>query len=417
MAYAADYKIKYFDQFGIFLYEFEKFIELDIERTKNEIGTLNIVLPGSFYSISDFKKDYRCEVWRNGSLVGNTCWFLQRVEKTLKNSCDVEFTLTFADSMDLLNRRVNANYSSDGFISVGTVTAPADDAMKIIFDFNYNNTTTDSGGPPDYPVIINTNSGPPLAVVQAYSDIGSDLTGRQLDILYEGFKSEGAVLTTNSSFIKVYDALKEIADSAIVIENASSKIEFYNNIWFDIVYTPKTDVDDETFTFKTWVGIRGNDLRNNKFVGPDHNNLIDAVYINDWANRADIAYVAGSGYHDAQAVGQATLPVQSNSYFYSLPFGPVEIVTSYDTTATATGDELDAEGFKALGKNISTKQITGTILNIDEFDFITDYNYGDVLSLAWDDVVESIEITSFNINVSGKEETIDIPLSVITEKL
>jgi len=144
----SNYQIKLFDQFGNDLFEITDYLQFELERTKNEVGTLNIALPGTGYSINDFKKDYRCEVWRNGSLVGNTCWFLQRIEKALLNQCEVEFTLTFADSLDILNRRVNTHYSSDGFVSVGSLTGAADDVIKILFDFNYISTTTDSGGPP-----------------------------------------------------------------------------------------------------------------------------------------------------------------------------------------------------------------------------------------------------------------------------
>ena len=237
-----------------------------------------------------------------------------------------------------------------------------------------------------------------------------------MDITYEAFRTDAAIVTTNSSFITIYEAMKQVADSAYVLEDTANTIEYYNNVWFDIIYSPKTGNTAATFELKTWVGVRGDDLRATQFIGPEYDNLADAVYIDDWSNRADIAFVAGDGDHALQAVGQATLPIGFNSYYYALPFGPVEITTTYDTTSAVTGDELDAEGIKALGNSINTKTIDGSIVNTGDFDFITAFDYGDIMTLSWDDIHETIEVSSFTISVSGEVEEINIPLNII-EKL
>lgn len=413
-----NYQIKLFDQNGNALTELQEYIQFEVTRKKNDIGTFSIVLPGQFYSVGDFKKDYRAEVWRNGELVGGTCWFLQRIEKGFTGDTqETEFILTFADTIELLSRRVNANFSCESAQCPGHLQGQGDDIIKVLAKFNFGDLVdTDTSTAPDTPWNITGPGIIPPAVTNAYSILEDGVYSRQLPIEIGTYNAEATVINVVNSFRNLLEAYQEIANTVYVTEDENNDIPFYNNLWFDIEYIPRTNTSPEKFELKTWVGIRNRDLRNLVFIGPEYNNLANARYIDDWSSRADIAYVLSDGDHELQIIGGTALPSKINSYYYSLPFGPVEIVTDFQTNSLApTSQELIDAGLEVLGESILTKTINGTLITTKDFDFITHFNYGDILTLTWDDVAEFVEINEFTISVSGNEETINIPLNLIEE--
>lgn len=410
-----DYQITLYDQDGNFIKDLIDYEQFELTRIKNEIGTFTIVLPSVTHDITDFSCDYRAEVFRKGELVGDTCWFLQRKELVLDGLSE-KITLTFADAVDILTRRVNAYLSCDsGEQCMGSLVDAADDMMKVLFKYNFTDLAASGGAAEAYPDTslltdpMDTQGIIP-AVTSAYASIGETvLSGRTMPIQCDQYLQDGVVLTQEFSFTQVFEALQGIA-------TASSAIPFddlTHNIWFDIEYSPETLTQNSSFLFKTWVGIRGQDLRDEVSIGPTFGNLTNAVFVDDCSQKADIAYILSDDDVAGTVVWYAALDPTSNDYYYNLPFAPVEIVADLPND-NVDADQLEGEGLSLLGASAQTKSLSGDIVTSKYFDFMTHFNYGDLLTLTWGSISETVEIAEFTITVdSDGSEVINIPLVIL----
>lgn len=411
-----DYQIKIFDQFGNYLHDIDDYQEFEVTRIKNDIGTFTIVLNTINHSIHDYRADYIAEVYRKDKLIGNTCWFLQRKELAQDDEGKALITLTFADTIDIISRRINAWFSCDNPQCFGALQDLADDMMKMLMKFNFGSLvdpSTDPAVTPDVspgasPVSV---QGVPPAVSIVYNEIYNTLDARQMGIIIDEYRSEGVLVANEVSFVDVLSALQDIANTSLAIRMD----DLTHNIWFDIEYVPATIYSEREFIFKTWIKHRGNDLRSSVFIGPEYGNLSEPVYIDDYSQRGDIAYVLSDGDNNTQTVGVAYLNKIDNAYYYTLPFGPIELVTDFSQD-NAAQELLEGEGLAVLGNASKTKSLNGTIIVSKNFDFMDHFNYGDLLSLRWSDVQEDVEVAEFTINVNedGIEE-ITIPLVIIND--
>lgn len=193
-----DFQIKIFDQYGNFIEELVDYESFEITRIKNDIGTFTIVLNALNHKITDYRADYRAEVYRKGRLVGDTCWFLQRKELTTQNNKDT-ITLIFADTIDILSRRINAWYSCDNPQCFGALWDIADDLMKMVVRFNFGDLVDPLSDPVTTP-LVSTGASPvdvqgvPPAVSLAYNEIYGDLSFRRMDFTIEEYKGQGIVI-------------------------------------------------------------------------------------------------------------------------------------------------------------------------------------------------------------------------------
>lgn len=418
-----DYEIKLFDQNGTSLGVINDYSTFELTRIKNDIGTFNIVLPESNYDYESFLFDYRVEVYRKNKLVGDTVWLLQRKEKVLNSACDTEIVLTFADTIDIIRRRYNTWYACDAPQCFSTMEGAADDIMKLLMQYNFGNLVEPDLDPITYPFVplnmspMTVQDGDDIltpAVTDTYNAIyNTHETARQMPINIEGFRGNGIIITQEFSFINVLDALQDVASGSY----ADKRENLIHNVWFDIIYSPATLNSPATFKFDTWVGSRGQNNINKVYVGPDYNNLTGVTYIEDWSSRGDIAYVLTDSELTGQTIGSAYLNPIQNAYFYNLPFGPIELVTDYPSQTddiTPNQNLLEGEGLVILGSSANTRSLDGEIINSGNFDFMTHYNYGDILTLSWGTSKENVEISEFTLSVNEDGiETITVPLNLL----
>ena len=416
-----NYEIKIFDEDGISLGKLNDFSQFELSRTKNDVGTLNISLPAIHYNFEDFRNDYRVEVYRNNKLIGDTCWFLKRKELSL-TSGESTLVLTFADTIDILKRRVNAWFGCESPQCFGTIQATPENLLRFLAKSNFGSLVGASGEvttdlPPDFGSI---SAGVVPAVEYAYRQIYGAAETDVLEkhraipsLIIDGYSPINIATDLNVvqeiSFVEVLSAMQDVANTAF----ATPREDLQHNIWFDIIYSPATPITEARFEFNAWAGVRGRDLRNTKFIGPNYGNLNNAVLTEDYTNKGDIAYVLTDGAETTSVIGSAILPVETNKYFYDLPFGPTEIVTDFGQE-NADATVLEGEGLATLGMLNKVRTLDGNIVNTKNFDFGTDYNYGDILTMSWGDILESVEIAEITISLDGNGvETITVPLSIL----
>ena len=419
-----NFVLKYFDEFGNYLYDFDEVITFSTSRKKNELGITEIKLSFSSYNYLDFQEDRRLEIHYIDEIDGelklfdSTCWFLRAIDVDFSSGVG-EITLTFEDSITLLSRRVVAwlgisaieidaeNSYAPNYPS--TIRQSYLDIIKLIFFYNYSdgvsrptaantkwNTWTPLtnfvGTPDSYPGISFWQS-------QVYD---GNMENRKFDITMEPPDDTGLnpsdIPASKHDFISVLTAMKQVADAA-ALKN--------QNIWFDIIYTPATDNSSSSFHFKTFYNTRGIDRTeigaNNLVIGPYHGNVTNFRYSIDWSEKKTIIYAAGSGDNEARQVNSSIIDVVSNAY----PFQPIEgfITPQSNDSLNALKIEADKELIRSQPKTI----FSGKVVSRPGTKFATDFFYGDKLQFTFLDLNSRVEVSEYTIDVNVDGVSIDIP--------
>ena len=396
------YDLKYHDENGNYLFSFDTPLSFTYERTKNDIGTAEIVLPAELYSQEDFQCDYILEIHRENEDTGDlefvteTAWFLRSAEFELDDECRENVTLTFLDNISLIDRRAIPWYSENIGDYPSHYLLPSDDIIKLIAYHNWGaGTTTPVTNHPNGPFL---NAPPPPAqVLTAY---GGDLTLRRFDILIEGYELLASAVESKHDWISALAAMKNVAKLA---KNAG------DNLWFDIVYIPSTNNILSSYQLNTWVGKRGQDKTASVFVGPEYGNMINATYTLDWSNEATVVFLAGAGQGAARTIGQA----QNLDATASKPFYPIETVIS-NTEIDFQNAADSAAQIELQGRGVQ-RAVSGTLLSTFPTRLFEDVQYGDVVTVDWRDVAFPAEISSFKVEVTSDGEKITMPLNLLEE--
>lgn len=415
-----NYELRLYDAYGAYKFSIDDFVNLEYSRKANDLGIATITIYGSKHDVFDFQRDDRLEIYRytnknNKILVGDTCWFLRKQEVEIESDCSVTMILTFYDTIHLLTRRVVA---WSGRLDVGYVShllQNYDAMLHLIMYFNYGAGTTSeilnmnslvTGVPAQNLTSLSGNTTSTIRSWQflPYGSSISDLAKRRFDIILP-IPSNDSTLSGTQRFENI-TCLKAMQDIANVSKLRGEKL------YFDILYTPANTEVAETFTFKTWVNIRGNDRTNkyNKYiVGPQYGNLTDTSIIRDWENEATIAYVAGNGQDENKIYASARSSIIPNSPFY-----PIEIFGSEDFGDDELGIQNPAEGITAaqilLAESAAVETITGSIINNDKMDFFVNIQPYDVVIAEYKGFQQLVPLDEYNVTVSESGEEIIIPL-------
>jgi hypothetical protein len=314
------YELKYFTDTGGYVLSFEDVQAFQYSRVKNDVGIAVVEIPGT-YSMSLFENDYRLEIHRfneqsgQHELQGDTCWFLVKAEKVLEDDGNSTITLTFQDTLGLVSRRIVAWHGKDIFNYPSIMLETFDDIISLIFFYNFGDGTISPTAAnagigaftPSSP--FSGNPGLQSWQLQVYSN---DMVQRQFPIALQE-PSSMSVATPNVIRFDMETCLQAMQE----VSNAAS-IEG-ENVWFDIVYSPASTTANETFTFKTWVGIRGQDRSAGTArvtIGPEYGNISNASITKDWESHATIAYVGGNGDNDLRTMNSVTTGEDVTKPFY-----------------------------------------------------------------------------------------------------
>ena len=410
------YDLRLYDCNGAFIYSLQDIISFTFNRKANDLGICTVTLTSTSYNIYDFNKDYRLEIYRhyNGKakLIGDTCWFLRKYELDVGSQ---EITLTFYDTIHLLTRRYAA---WSGRLDPGYVThmlEEYDSMMHLTMYYNYGQGTTseillaDELNTSVPNVNLTDLNGALLGTIASwqYLPYGSNvaaLINRRMPIILPLPAANSTIGGTEKfEHLSVLEVLQNIAN----VSNLKGE-----KIYFDIVYSPATPSNDETFTFRTWVGLRGTDRTqpNNLYiVGPEYGNLIDGVVVKDWEKEATIAYMAGSGENETRIYASAKRDELDNCPFY-----PIEIMGSESFGEEGSGFHNPPEGISAaqllLAENAAIETLTGTIINTDDLNFFENVKPYDVVIANYKDFQINVALDEYEVNVDNSGEEIKIPL-------
>ncbi len=400
------YELKYFTSTGGYMLSFEDVQAFQYTRVKNDVGVAVVDIPGT-YPMSLFQSDYRLEVHRFNALTGqhelqgDTCWFLVKAEKLIEDDGNSTITLTFQDTIGLLARRIVAWHGKDIFNYPSIMLEAFDDIISLIFYYNFGDgtvspTAANAGiGAFTPSSLFSGNPGLQSWQLQVYN---SDMVLRQFPITLQPPASL-AVATPNVIRFDMEDCLSAMQE----VSNAAA-IEG-ENVWFDVVYTPATTTSAEVFTFRTWVGIRGQDRSagtSRVTIGPEYGNISNASITKDWESHATIAYVGGNGDNDLRTMNSVTTGEGLQNPFY-----PKEIfVNASNSDNTAA---LIAEANAALFENRASITFGGTLVSRPPTEFGRDFNYGDLVFAEFEDVQEPVEVSEYQVVVDDGGEEITIP--------
>lgn len=397
------YDLRMYDSTGHRIGNLNAAVEYEFGRQKNDVGACSILLPGEFYDDNIFRKDNILEIWRYDerkdtlTLVGKTIWLLRRIERRLENKTKL-IELLFYDTIDILRRRVIPWYGIEpekAFIDdyPSTFLQPLDDMLKMIFFHNFGAGALDPTLNTQAPVNLGGPSIPPSV----------NTFVRPENIQLEGYTSSAPVARVDFAWKTVLDAMKDVVSIA----------ETYNvSLWFDIEYTPGTETNIGGLIFKTWTGLRGQNLTNIIKFGEGFGNLDNISFIEDYTEEATIMYAIGEedpqiddGIAEILTVSVFNSAANSDGFFY-----PIEaVVTAEGDVAGKDLELLESQARVALAARSPVLTITGDVIQ-QGFLFTQDYNYGDLVTAVWEDFQFPAELTKFNISVSKDEEKITIPI-------
>lgn len=230
-------------------------LNLDYTRVINNVGVINLLLPGTF-DRSILHADQRIEVWRapeGGAMKVRRIYFIRRItDSTDEGNLRSILVEGFDTNMLLILRIIAAAAGS----ADAAKTAAIDDMMKAI---------------------VRESSGTLAAAARqfntSYFSVQADLTA-------------GPSITKSFSWRNVHNVLLDLAEAA---RQAGTEV------YFDIVPTTPT-----TFEFRTNTGQPGMDHTYPNGVSPvifslENGNLRNPKLIEDWSEELTYIYAAGQG--------------------------------------------------------------------------------------------------------------------------
>jgi len=438
------YEFRYFTCAGQYLFNFDAIESIDFGRAKNEIGMAELIIP-AIYDINFFDKDYVLEIWRYNQaknrteLVGNTCWFLRKIELYMEKIGYEKIKLTFYDTISLLQRRTVAWFEIkrgtgvDEFI--GDYPSGFIEYPDIVVDriFYHNFTAAGIVDP-----ITDPSPGAPFTANNLHEMVGAPRPGFPISMSNPTFTPRDTTLSNTETYTfaqqNCLEAMRSIVDSFETLYN--------REMWFDIVYTPSTNSTIVgNLQFNVWLDYPGQDhtfpTGNPPILfGPEFQNITDASLELDFENEAT-QVIAINGSVDNTVVGATNLldgtTVPSAAGYAErvnadrCRFYPIEAIVSNNTNEENTNFQTAApkigsiltKARSELNRLRPKHTLSGDLINSDGAWLFINYQYGDLVSVNWKRLLFNASIKKIMITYDSKGETVTVPFesSVTTQFL
>lgn len=315
-------------------------ISLEAARSFNTVGAATIVIP-DYIDRRSLRKNTRMKLWRRGldgttRLFGDTHWFLRKITH---NYTDQTYTLAFEDAMLLLSFRLVAYTSqtpyADKTLEEFALITP-DDSLRI-------------------------DNMMRAYVRENYSTLALDTDRINDHITVEEDRNIGPFGDQKAGWRVLSDTLNSLA---------SMSAEKGVDLFYDLVPQP-----DDTFVFKVWDKIRGQDRGSDSFsiltLSQELNHLTEVEEIEDYSDTATYVYVLGYDSGPSQIVVEVSNTVE----IANDPFGRVEFTEEapdVDVDRVLANVGQSALFGKRPRRTVSARAVEGTGIVYGR-----DYNYGD----------------------------------------
>lgn len=381
----------------------KNFLSLEYQRSENEIGAFEIVLP-PFYRDFGIGPDWVFEFYRNMSdgmqiLDGNTCWFARRFEEIYERDQCGLLTIGGHDTVGLLKRRIVAWYAPGdappGFNGEGFKTQPADDAIREIFQENFGSKVDGPGAPPS----VTSPVGYPEPT--NYTAISRRMAANRRISEEETGSGSAPIVALEIAWQDALQAMQSIAQSA-------SQQDPKKKVLFDIVYTPSNFGRLGQFDFRVWTGARGS-TRSGILFSPEYGNLLNARFTQDYTDESNWVHVGGPGSGTDRIVAGVVDQRRSRSPFY-----PIESFVEKNDLEVVAEESIIGAGQAELNARGEKVTLAAEVVQLDNFEFGVNYEYGDLIQAAVRGV--TFESTVSNFRVTAQDGAVDVEVSFNAER-
>lgn len=356
----ADYQLVLVDPAGVILDYIDGWIALSYTRATNDIGELNLTLPGD-YPIDFLKVDGRLAVQRNGKIDTGTVFLIRKIERSLVGGGERLITVSALSATYILDSRIVA-YKAE--TPQAEKIGKADNVMKSVVRQN-----------------LGTNATPTFRDISAWLSV-------------EPNAGLGPTVQKAFAHDNVLDVLKEMTQMTV---------EAGSPVYFDIVAPTLS-----TLEFRTYRGLRGidhgSDSNDPVVLSPERGNLevpVSRVY--DWSDEITYVYAGGQGAGSAQDIRTAS----SAERIGRSPFGLRE---QYLNVSMASGsnasnvllDEADA----ALREGRPFRVFSGRISDIPGSRYGIHWGFGDRVVAEFEGESVNCVVDGISVSVQAGTETI-----------
>jgi hypothetical protein len=349
------YKFVLMDQLGQDITTLTGVVSLTASRALNTVGSATVTFLDDL-GIESLRYDNRIAIYRNDYLLGNTHWLIKKPTK-IRNGwiANCKDTLSIPDDRQVAYAR--ETIFSEKTVEFGT-NGPADDLMKAFMRENLGSSATDTT-----------------------RDLSSYLT-------IEQNLSLGQSVEKSASQQSIFSVMKSMADDS---KNKGT------DLYFDIIPSPS----------KLLFFVRSGHLGNNNqgiVFSRENNNLQEEQISWDYENEKTVIYVQGYGRGATQIIRK----VSDTDRAMRSPFGIRE--TSINRTDIDVDSVLDSEGSIELSRLRAKQTLTGVVQENDNTVFGRDFNYGDLVTIAIDNISAPALFRAFSVSVDNGQENLDIRL-------
>lgn len=349
----------------------DDFISISYARAVNTVGTAVVDLPPG-YDPRMFPRDARLEIHRsvaNGPLAleMQTFWLLRKWERQLQPDGSWLMSVTFADLLDLLTRRLVAYTRDTPYADKLIINGNEESPQNLMKAFVRENMGT---------LAINTDRIMTELVIEP-------------DIDAKGNEEKQA------SYRSVYDTCRELAE--LSTENGT-------DLFFDI----EGDVLGN-ITFRTYNNYRRMDRTESTnlapaIFSPEFGNLVNVTISQDFSEEATAIYVGGEG----MGAGRAIELVEDTDRISLSPFGRIEVF--HDARDFCELSLLQKEGKTRLQQLTPRKRLDALTLDTEVTLYGRNYHYGDLVTAHADGSVFDCHVAAVNIEYSDGQEDITVKL-------
>lgn len=353
-----------------------KFVALSYTLTTNNISILELIIDGFDLPITNFDRNYRIRITRNGNLEGDAPWFIKF--KSVSNTRGAyRIAIIAFHSNWLLKTRSILYYTGSTGARVSNIKA--DDLIKRIVRQN-----------------LGSLSQTATAHVSGVDDNYRDIVPTNLSSIFTVATDTGQASVTSMSYPrrKMLDVLNQIAQDSYqagtplffgIEENSSGLLEFRTRT-------------------EQWRDDKTTDL----VISPEFSNLDQVMRTWDWTEEGSVAVALGQGNLNARAVSTTRDTTITDANI--LNWNEVSLNSSQSSNTT----ELNRAAASLLYNNRVKESFSGVLQDTESFKYGRDWKWGDRLTAHY--LGEEIDCWAnvVTVSIADGKESISAQLEVIT---